>query len=224
MQRLRVGPWALRDGRGAGNRVSCASAEAEWTKADIAIAEQGMGALGQPNLFMIRAQDAALDAHLADLSYRVVDPVVAYHAPVAAIARFAPEPLKTFAHWPPLAIACDVWAQGHIGPARLGVMDRVQGPHAAILARQNDRAAGAAFVARSGDWGIVHAVLTLPAFHRQGSAQNMLGAAALWAQEAGAVNFGLVVTKGNKAARGLYQKLGMTEIGEYHYRQRDDRT
>ena len=55
--------------------------------------------------------------------------------------------MAAFAHWPPLAIACDLWAEGGIGPARLAVMDRVEGAKSVILGRANDRASGVAFVA-----------------------------------------------------------------------------
>lgn len=216
-RRWNLGPFVLRDGAGGGKRVSAASAEGAWTPADLDAAEAAMAA----PLFLIRPpQDAALDAALAARGYRVVDPVLAYAAPVATVAGEGPKWMATFPHWPPLEIARDLWAEGGIGPARLAVMARAAGPKAAILGRTADRASGVAFVALHGGLAVLHALEVSPVFRRQGSAHNILKAAALWAQEQGAATLVLVVTEANSAARALYASLGMTVVGQYHYRQR----
>lgn len=217
---FRHGPWQLRDGQGGGQRVSAASAAAEWDAADLPEAEAGMAALGQKPLFVIHAGDDALDAALAARGYRINDPVVAYAAPVAQLAGPV-SGMAAFCHWPPLAITCDVWAEGGIGPARVAVMQRVQGPKTAILARTQDRPVGAAFVACHGDIAMLHALEVLPASRRQGSAHNMLRAAAAWAQDQGATTMSLVVTQANAPARALYERLGMVAVGGYHYRVKD---
>lgn len=217
---FRHGPWQLRDGQGGGQRVSATSAAADWTEADLPLAEAAMADLGQKPLFVIHAGDAALDAALEVRGYRINDPVVAYDAPVAQLA--APvSGMAAFCHWPPLAIACDLWAEGGIGPARLAVMDRVTGPKTAILARTQDKPVGAAFVACHGNTAMLHALEVAPAARRQRSAHNMLRAAANWAQAQGADTFSLVVTTANAPARALYERLGMIAVGGYHYRVKD---
>jgi GNAT superfamily N-acetyltransferase len=208
----RIGPWLLRDGAGGGKRVSATTAEGRWTVAELD------AILPQSPLFMIRPQDSALDAALAARGFARIDAVVGYAAPVAS---FAPPPRMTgFAHWPPLQITRDLWAEGGIGPSRVAVMDRVSsGAKAALMARTNDRATGAAFVALHGQVAMLHALEVSPAHRRHGSARNILCAAALWAQYHGAETLALVVTEANAPARALYASQGMQLVGQYHYRQ-----
>ena len=215
----RLGPWMLRDGAGGGKRVSAATAEGDWAEADIAQAEDAMAAMGQDKLFLIRASDGDLDAALQARGYRVVDPVVAYAAPVADLAATPPAHMTAFPHWPPMEIARALWADAGIGPGRLAVMARADAPKCVILGRAGDRAAGVAFVAMDGKTAMLHALEVAPALRRQGSAYNILRAAAVWAQSEGAEQLALVVTEANDAARRLYASLGMVIVGQYHYRQ-----
>lgn len=215
----RAGPWLVREGRGGGKRVSAATAAGDWQAADIALAEAAQASLGQDLLFMLRPDEAALDATLETQGYRIVDPVVILAAPLAALAG-APPPMTTFPIWPPLAIMRDIWAEGGIGAGRQAVMARVSGPKTAILGRINDRAAGTAFVALHEQTAMLHALHVLPGQRRQGIAAHMMRAAALWAQDQGAQRFSVVVTSANAAALALYASLGMTIVGHYHYRMR----
>jgi GNAT superfamily N-acetyltransferase len=215
----RQGPWTIRNGLGGGKRVSAATAEGDWQDTDISQAETAMAALDQPALFLIRDGDGLLDQALMARGYRIVDPVVAYAAPLATLPQ-APDAMTTFPHWPPMAIAADLWAEGGIGPARLAVMERVQGPKTTILARAQDRAAGTAFVAIHDNIAMLHALEVTPSQRRQGSAHNILRAAAAWAQKNGADTLSLVVTVANDPARRLYASLGMQAVGQYHYRQK----
>lgn len=211
-----LGPWRLRTGGGGGKRVSAASAEAPWQPQDIPQAEAAMRALGQEPLFVIWPQDGALDQALAARGYRVVDPVVGYHAPIAAFAP--PAPLAGFAHWPPLEIAREIWEAEGIGPGRQAVMARVEGPKAAVLGRLGDRPAGVGFVAVAGRTAMLHALEVRPDLRRQGVAGQILRAAALWAGAQGADRLALAVTEANSGARALYASLGMQPVGQYHYR------
>lgn len=215
----RVGPWVIRAGQGGGKRVSAANAEGTWKDEDIPAAERAMAALGQPALFMIRPQDVLLDQALQARGYRIVDPVVAHAAPVADLAEPAPSPMAAFAHWPPLAICAELWAEAGIGPGRLAVMDRARGPKAAILARTGDKPVGTAFVACDHDCAMLHALEVRQTARRQGSAHNIMRAAARWAQNHGAETLAVVVTVANTPARALYASLGMAPVGQYHYRQ-----
>jgi ribosomal protein S18 acetylase RimI-like enzyme len=218
----RAGPWVVREGLNGGSRVSAATAEGEWDIRDIQLAEAEQDRLGQTRLFMIRAGEDRLDNALADLGYSVMDPVVVWRAPLTMLAA-PPQPLSAFSLWPPLAVIHDIWADGGITSARVAVMQRATGPKTAILGRAGERAAGAAFAAAVGDQAMLHALHVLPAYRRQGSATNMLRAAAIWAQHEGAADLSLAVTRANTAANGLYASLGMAIVGRYHYRMKPAR-
>ena len=208
----REGPFTFRNGAGGGKRVSAASCDGDWVEADLA----ALDGLDEP-LVLIRSQDSALDAALADRGWRIVDPVVVYAAPVAELLADLP-PLAAFPHWPPLAIARSIWDEGGIGPARLAVMDRAAGPKAAILARDGDRPAGVAFVACHGPQAMLHALEVRPPYRRRGIGATLLRAAAAWAAGEGVESLSLAVTERNSAARSLYARLGMHIVGQYHYR------
>ena len=213
LRRWRVGPFTLRDGARGGKRVSAADCAGPFTEADLQRAE---AAMLQP-LMLIRAGDDALDAALDGRGWQVVDPVVAYAAPVKDLTAELPS-LAAFPHWPPLEIARTIWAEGGIGPDRIAVMDRVTGPKAALLSRCGDRPAGVAFVACLGTEAMLHALEVRPDQRRQGIGRTLLCAAANWAASQGALRLSLVVTRQNAAARALYARLGMGVVGQYHYR------
>jgi ribosomal protein S18 acetylase RimI-like enzyme len=208
----REGALRFRDGAGGGKRVSAASCEGEWQAGDL----DRLEAMSAP-LALLRPTDAALDAALAARGWQVVDPVVAYAAPVAGLAAELP-PLSAFPHWPPLAIARSIWDEGGIGPDRIAVMDRVAGARTAVLARREDRPAGVAFVACHGTEAMLHALEVRGHLRRQGVGETLLRAAANWAADQGATRLSLVVTERNAAARALYARLGMQVVGQYHYR------
>lgn len=213
----RAGGFEVREGQGGGSRVSCASLEAPFESADIDAAIAAHRALGQEPKFIIRPGEEALDAALAERGFELFDPVVIYTAPLARLSTEVP-PVTAFAHWPPLAITCEVWAESGIGPGRQAVAERAPMPKAAILGRTNDRAAGAAFVGIHAGTAMLHALAVLPEFRRKGLARHIMAEAARWAQDEGATHLALVVTRRNEAANGLYQSLGMEPACHYHYR------
>lgn len=215
---LRAGPWLIRDGQGGGKRVSAAEPVGDWHPSDLPLAEAAMLALGQGPLFVLRPGDTALDTELAARGYAKIDPVVAYAAPVALLAEISPQPMTSFPHWPPMGIATALWDEAGIGPGRIAVMQRATGPKTVILGRTGDRAAGVAFVACHGNAAMLHALEVTPALRRQGTAHNILRAAALWAQDHAAETLCLLVTAANENARRLYTSLGMEVVGQYHYR------
>jgi GNAT superfamily N-acetyltransferase len=217
LRTYRAGPWMIRDGAGGGKRVSAATAVDDWDTPDIALAEAEMRSLGQQCLFLIREGDDGLDAALAARGYGIIDPVMAYA--MSADGLPPPATMTTFAHWPPLSIAKSLWAEGGIGPARVAVMDRVVGPKTAILSRTGDRPSGVAFVAMQGTTAMLHALEVSPRRRKQGSAQNILNAAAAWTRAQDGGTLSLVVTVANTAARQLYASRGMQVVGYYHYRQ-----
>jgi N-acetylglutamate synthase len=216
---LPCGPFLLRDGRGGGSRVSAATAEGAFTGADLEAAEAGMAALGQLPLFMVRRGQAALDTALAARGYAVKDPVVGYVAAVAALVPDRP-PQTAFVPWPPLAVQAEIWAEGGVGPERLAIMARAEGPRITLLGRGGDRPAGTGFVACHGRVAFLHALEVRQGQRRQGLGGQMVRAAAHWAARQGAEVLALVVTVANAGARRVYAGLGMAETGGYHYRLR----
>lgn len=214
------GPWDVRDGQGGGKRVSSATARDAVWPLDIAAAEAGHDRLGQTHLFMIRPGDGDLDAALSDRGYDILDPTVILACDIRALTTEPVPPVTAFVIWEPLAIATEIWEAGGIGVARRAVMARAKGPRTAILGRTDARPAGAAFAAICQGCAMVHAVEVVPAYRRRGLARWMMRAAAVWAQENGADRVAVACTKANAAACALYSSLGMTPVGEYHYRQK----
>jgi len=213
-----VGPWTIRlDGRG-GSRVSAATAEQPVQDADIPSAQEAMQEAGQAPLFMIRAGDEGLDRDLAARGYVIKDPVNMYAAPVALIATKRPPPVTSFEVWPVLAAQAEIWAAGGVGAGRLDVMDRARAPKTALLGRVKDKPAGTGFVGIAADCAMVHALEIAVDFRRQGLARHLTQAAAFWAQNQGADYLTLVSTQANTGANALYTSLGMTLVGQYHYR------
>ena len=207
----------LRDGQGGGKRVCAATSDTIPDAAGLAQLEQDMRAMDQTPLFMIRAQDAGLDQALADSGYQVIDPVHVYRAPIAALTNVPMPPVTCFTIWQPLAMMVEIWAQGGIGPGRIAVMERAA-VKTGILARWNEKPAGAAFAGLHGNTCMVHAVEVLGHQRRQGVAQWMMRKAAFWAQENGAEWMSVLCTKANQPANQLYQAMGFEAIGAYHYR------
>lgn len=217
--RHQVGPWMVRQGRGAGNRVAAATATGPVHADDIARAEVEQHKLGQPPLFMIRPGDEELDTLLAARGYRRHAPTVLRVAP---IANFPPAPsLAGFPLWPPLAIVRSIWEEGGIDAARQAVMDRVQVPKVAVLARAGtgaERPSGVAFVAAAGEIAMIHAITVRTDVRRMGCGRAIMAAAAAWALGQGARWLALAVTADNTPAAGLYSVFDMAVVARYHYR------
>lgn len=213
---LPFGPWTLRRAPGAGNRVTCATAAGLVTAADITSLAEAQRGQGQTPTVMLRDAEGALDSLLAAQGWRMGEEVVLYHAPLTAFAP--PAVMTAFPLWPPLGVMRLIWEEDGTGPAKQRVMDRAPDPKTAILGRTGDRAAGAAFVTIVRGVAFLHALAVSPALRRQGTARNILCAAATWARETGATSLALAVTRGNAGARSLYASLGMEVVGQYHYR------
>ena len=212
------GPWQFRVGDGGGKRVSATSALGAVTQVDIDRAEQVMTDAGQDRLFMLHPGDTALDQMLAARGYAVVDPVTIYACPTAQLTDTPLPRVSVFSIWEPLAMMVEIWDQGGIGPARLRVMERAQGPKTGFLARYADKPAGTAFAAIHDDIAMVHAVEILPHQRRNGMGQWIMRAAGFWAAEQGAKTVSVMCTKANTGANALYQSLGLKAVGDYHYR------
>ena len=220
-RRLDKGNWTLRDGQGGGKRVSAATAHGAIHQDDVAEAEAGMRELGQQPLFMIRAGEDALDALLDRRGYQIIAPVTMYTLPIAQLTDVPIPRVTAFCIWEPLAIMRDIWAKGGIGPARLNVMTRAH-TKTAIFARWREKPGGVAFAGLHDEVCMVHAVEVLPDQRRMGVAQWMMRAAAFWGQSKGAEHMAVLCVEQNIAANRLYQALGFSAVGQYHYRRRPE--
>ncbi len=217
-QKRRAGPWTVRLDQRGGNRVSATTAHAPVTAADFPQAEKVMKDAGQRPLFMLRNGEEALDRLLEDRGYVVRDISNLYAAPVDLIATRRPPPVTAFEVWPPLAAQAEVWSAGGIGQGRLDVMGRAAQPKTTLLGRVDDTPAGTAFVAIAADCAMIHALEVATTHRRKGLAGHLTRAAAFWAADQGASYLTLITTKANTGANALYTSLGMTLVGQYHYR------
>ena len=217
------GPFRLREGQGGGSRVSAATLEAEQASdQEIAEAEQAMQNMGQSPKFMIRDGQDGFDTQLETLGYAVLDPVNIWACPAAQLTDVVIPRVTTFAVWEPLQICREIWNSGGIGAERQAIMDRAQGPKIALLGRHRDKPAGTGFCAIHGDIAMVHALEILPHQRRQGMGAWMMRQAAIWAVDNGAQTLSVICTKRNDGANGLYTSLGMTCVGQYHYRHKSN--
>lgn len=216
--RRTVGPWTIREGLGAGSRVSATTANETVSATDLFSANSAMRDIGQPCLFMIRDGDGELDALLESVGYVIRDPVNLRAVPIDELARDRSPDHMTFEVWPPLAAQLDVWEEGHIGPARVAVMERAKGPKTTILGRVGNTPAGTMYVAIHDGIAMFHALEVSKDHRRKGLAQAMVRAAGFWAKAQGATHMSCVVTQANSGANALYASLGFALVGQYHYR------
>ncbi len=212
------GPWILRDGAGGGKRVSAATANGPVTASDLPQAEAAMRAMGQTPLFMIRQGEDALDSLLADQGYRIIDPVNLYAGPIAPLTQEPPARATAYAIWEPLEIQRDIWAEGGVGPARVAVMQRAKVPKTAILTRNGQHPAGTAYTAIHDSIAMMHALEVREVDRLTGQGRNATKQSALWAAQHGATHLATLCTQENTGANALYTSLGMTCVGQYHYR------
>lgn len=213
-----LGPLTLRRGAGGGSRVSATTTSGPASPEHLRAAELAMDEIGQPRLFMIQDGQDGFDQLLQFKGYEVMDPVWIYAAQVDDIATHRPPPVTSFEVWPPLASQKEVWASGGIGPERLAVMDRAAHPKITLLGRQDDVPAATTYVGIHEDIAMLHALEVSQEFRRKGLARHLTRAAAFWAKDNGAKYFALLTTQANEGANKLYSSLGMTIVGQYHYR------
>lgn len=212
------GPFTLRDGQGGGQRVSAATADGPVGAAALEKAEAAIRARGARPLFQMRGDSAAFDALLDARGYIIKDPTLIYMAPVEMLTDKPIPRVTAFALWPPLAIMAEIWATDGIGPARLAVMARAA-VKTGLLARWNERPAGAGFAGVHKNICMVHGLVVLPEHRRQGVADWMMRRAAFWGQAQGATHISVLCVSANEGANALYRALGFSQVGSYHYRQ-----
>lgn len=200
--------WIIKNGAGGGKRVSAALQTDP--SAEIEHAEVAMQTIGQDLLFQLRTGEDALDSALASRGYDLIDRVVLLVAPLSALEKST----NIQSSDTPNTALKQIWADGGIGPARFDVMNRATCPKSII--HIDDRAV--AYVGIHNGICMAHAVEVSKSHRRQGLGNQIMQAAAGWAEHQGAVFMAVITVMDNIPARTLYQNLGMTEVGHYHYR------
>lgn len=209
--------FTLRDGQGGGQRVSAATALGAVSGDQITAAENAMQAMDQRPIFCERGTTPDLDSALAARGYLRKDPTTIYVAPIERLTDVEIPRVTAFSIWEPLAIMNEIWAIDGIGQARRNVMARAA-CKTGILARWNEKPAGAAFVGVHKNICMVHGLVVLPHQRRQGVAEWMMRRAALWGHAQGATHISVLCVDANAGANGLYRALGFDAVGGYHYR------
>ncbi len=216
---VKQGPFTLRVGNGGGKRVSAATLNGiDASIAEIETASRAMIEMAQTPLFMLKPGQDALDATLETLGFEVIDPVILYACPAEDLAQHAEMWMKVIPCDAPLAVQREIWASDDIGPERIEVMERSSDPKSFLLARHEDKASGAVFVANHGEIAMLHALTISGHARRLGVGRNLTCGCAKWAMDQGAKTFALLTTEANAPARALYEGLGMTAVSRYHYR------
>jgi GNAT superfamily N-acetyltransferase len=177
-----------------------------------------MRALGQRPLFQLRGDSPELLQALDARGYTEKDETVLYALPIAGLTNKPIPRVTAFNIWEPLAIIREIWNTDGIGPARVSVMERAAAK-TSVLARWNEKPAGAAFAAAHQKIAMVHGLVVLPHQRRQGVAEWLMRSAAFWGEAQGAEHMAVLCVAKNAGANALYQSLGFVQVGRYHYRQ-----
>ena len=211
------GDWTFRDGRGGGKRVSAATLAGAAQDADTEFAARVMAGMDQPDLFMIRPQDAVLDQRLAEAGYGIIDPVTILIAPLSEMPTETPARAPLFSGAPADDMA-RVWRAGGTGQARLDIMRRCDLPKTCVALIEDGQTAAVAFSACHDGLVMCHAVEVLERFRRRGLGRDIMLAVLDWARNREAHSLSVLTTRANRAALDLYGGMAMTEGGSYHYR------
>jgi GNAT superfamily N-acetyltransferase len=200
--------WLIKDGAGGGKRV-CAAIQTD-PNADITLAENAMLAINQQRLFQIRTGEQDLDTALNARGYDLIDRVVFLMTPLSAFLKTHRDQNEDV----PNTVMKQIWADGGVGPERLNIMARAATPK--TYAHIDDRAV--AYAAIHNNICMAHAVEVSKKYRRQGLGKSIMHQVAGWAETQGAKYMAVITVMDNIPARTLYQSLGMSEVGHYHYR------
>lgn len=216
---IALGPLTLRRSSGGGKRVSAATANGPVTNDDVIIAEARMRDMGQMPLFALRPGDDALDDLLAAQGYEVVDRTNIYACPITKLTSMEVDVEQaSLTGWSPLVIQLEFWRDGGIGPDRIAVMERADCTKTSLIGRHENSPGGTCYVGIHNGIAMMHALEIIDPARRAGMGRAMTIQAAQWGERHGATEFSCLCVEQNVAANGLYTKLGMEIVGQYHYR------
>ncbi|MDP5226065.1 MULTISPECIES: GNAT family N-acetyltransferase [Arthrobacter] len=217
-----TGSWLLRAADGVTQRANSVWPYAAVEDLDAAIreAESWYRARRLPALFQLTSDpaDAALDARLEALGYRVQTPTVLMvrdgsGAPVASSAVEV-SPVLT-QEW------FDAWwlTSGHGRPEAAATARAILEKGDSHYALMRDDAGEVAAVGQSirvGAFAGIYGMATREAQRRCGHARALLGT--LLGADPEVTGFWLSVTRSNSGAQALYREAGFRPAGEYWYR------
>ena len=218
----RVGAFDVPEDAAGGRRACAIRHRHPGAPVDAAELEAALGAKPGGHVVTVDGTEDALAAALGARGLRDEAESVLMEGPVRPLLDPLP-PVSGMAHWPPVALLEEMWLAHGQSAAHLGVAARAPEPKAAILLRARDRAAGGLFVCVVGDRAALHMVLTLPEHRRAGVGLLGMTHAAHFARAHGARSLVLPVEAANDAARALYARAGLREVGRYRYWRQGDR-
>lgn len=229
----------IRSAPGAGSRVNSIR-PLRFDLSDDALAEveaAATEAAGAPLWALPEALDDARDpaselaSRLTARGYEAFDPCFfmtgapeAVHA--AALerraARVGESEVAALAMRCPLAAVERIWAMGGVGPERLAVMRRAEGPSETFIARRGQRLGGVGFVSVDPATGIayVHALEIVEQARGKGVGPMIMAASAKFAAEHGAEQLAVSARRHNLPALALFEGVGLSRVGGYVYYRR----
>ncbi|GAA3440958.1 GNAT family N-acetyltransferase [Planomonospora venezuelensis] len=245
LDRVESGGWTFRTAGGVSKRANSVLPLGERADLEAAVAgaERFYAGRGLPCVFSVGGgASPGLDALLEARGYRVVDPTLVMTMPLAQAVPGGPYPCTgegaggAGGHGggrPPgpevrlaQAPACDwldVWwsVDGRPGgdvETAGRILTGVPAVYASLTGAGGEEAVGRGVV--QGEWFGVYCMATLPHARRRGHAGRLLNALLSHGREQGAEQAYLLVVEANTGARSLYERLGFTVAGRYHYRAR----
>ncbi|GIH90484.1 GNAT family N-acetyltransferase [Planobispora siamensis] len=227
--RVQAGSWTLRTADGVTKRANSVLplGEREDLEAAVGEAERFYAGRGLPCVFSVgMGATPGLDALLEARGYRVADPTLIMTRPLApAVPDGEPAvPGGESSAGVTLATApdrrwLDVWwsVDGRYGEG-VEKAERILTGVPAVYASLDGEAVGRGVP--QGGWLGVYCMATLPHARGRGHGRRLLNALLSHGREQGADRAYLVVVESNTVARSLYERLGFTVSGRYHYRVR----
>lgn len=162
-----------------------------------------------------------LDAVLAERGYRRESSISLQVASAGRVLEQAPRrSLRVRVEDRPARAWFETWHVVHGGDARSewGLLGRVEQPSAYVSAMSGDDVLAVGRAVVDTGWAGVFSMATLPEARGKGAARDVLAALADWTGAHEADRMYLQVECDNSPALRLYERMGFSEVGVYHYR------
>ncbi len=221
-ERSSLGSWILNASTGWSGRLNAC-----WPLGEpplplgeaVEAVEAWYAARGLPPVFKPAGPLPALEAELTARGYRARTPTLMMVAEIPEAARPARVRVRVADTVGEAFERVFLGTQANADDAaeRMGAFHRIARPRvfASIEVEGAPVAIGGSAI--EGDWAGVFGMRTLPAFRRQGLAQDIVSALMVGAREAGASRAYLQVEAPNAPAIALYERFGFTTAFAYSY-------
>lgn len=213
--------WCLRFTAGAGSRAASAWARGHCP-GDLEAAIQGVESAYRARdltpRFQLWPEDETLDAALDARGYTAYDRSLLMARPASLPWPAKDERCVAVEVRTRLAGLETLWADGGVGPARQAVLARTGSRATIFLGRVDMAPAGAVAIVQDGEVAVTQALWVMPAHRGCGLARCLMAAAGRSAAARGANVIAHAVVATNDSAIRLYESLGFTAFGAYHYR------